>query len=188
MELIQDIRETKEESVATMKLTQRAIFSRYAWEEGSKDAWVDCGFITKTAECGLQWYLELLDHLLHTANTQSWEEAQREIDLRVKEITLIRRVSANRLLCLCKIYIYLREAAEQNWASAKLERKRMEELTRRMKTVEGGKVCPKCKTNVHGEQACPWSRLSSKNAQKAAQKALTNLAKGGPVAEEEKEE
>ena len=83
--LINDIKETSPETMEAMKITQRAILSRYHWSAATVDAWVDCGFVTRTAEASLKWYIELLQHLQHTANTQSWTEAKKEMDFRVKE-------------------------------------------------------------------------------------------------------
>ena len=161
-----------------MKITQRAILSNYPWSLWVIDAWVDCGFITWVAEDSLGRYLELLQHLLHTSSTISWAEAKREIDFRVKEFGLIRRTSTNRLLCMCKIYIYLRDAADSRWTSSKLEKKKVEELTKQLTSYRGGTICSKCKTGLHGDGPCPWSKLTAKKAQAQARKFLVNVAKG----------
>ena len=179
-ELINDIKETSSESIQNMKVTQRAILSRYPWSTWTIDAWVDCGYITRIAEDSLSWYLDLLQHLLHTADTLTWQEAKREIDFRVKELGLIR-TSTNRLLCLCKTYIYLREASETRWTSSKLEKKKVQDLTKEIKSLKGGgggSVCSKCKTGLHGDAPCPWSKLTAKKAQAQARKFLVNMAKG----------
>jgi hypothetical protein len=177
-QLIKDIEKTSPKSMKAMKVLQRCILARYNWPTTLKNSWIDCGYVTKIAECSLRWYLNMLQHLSYTASEQGWSEAKRELDMRNKDISLIRRTAPNRLYCLADIYIYLREANHVDWLSDRLEKERMEAVSEELRTLKATKICGKCLTFLHGDTTCPWHKHPDKKARAAAQKVLLNMAKG----------
>jgi hypothetical protein len=118
--------------------------------------------------------------LVLTAARVSWIEARKEIDFYVKEIGMLRVTAPNRTVCLCRIYVLLRDGSDSSWRSAKLENRRVIALTKALATIKGPQeiICSKCGTGIHGTNPCAFGKLSDKKAKSAGRKVLLRWAEG----------
>jgi hypothetical protein len=136
------------------------------------------------AMAGLDAYINLLLHLTTISTQLGWDHAKREIDFYCRKWELIRNNSAHRLIAMCRIYITLRDGAEAEWLSPKLEAEKMTTLMQKVAALEGNTrgggpgvgFCDKCQTILHGSKNCPWNSLSNGKARAKGKDALKKLA------------
>lgn len=196
-ELFHDILNYGEKALERVVMNQKTILSRQAWSEELIDVWSTGGYLFKICERSINWYSSLVQHIAAISMRVSWEEAVKERDYYLKEISMIRATATHRLTCLCQIYIFLREGAENRWRFPKLENQRLMALTKELEFLKIGgggaaAICKKCGTGLHGSNPCPLGRMSNKKAKEEGRKMLRALMNGNTgtvvAGEEEGEE
>lgn len=188
LEIQQNVRSLREETLRNIVSSQRTILGREPWSQTTIDSWATGGYVSVLSRHSLDHYINLLQHLNTVSIDLGWEHAKREIDFYVKKWELIRNNSHSRLLALCRIYITLRDGAEMEWQSTKLEGEKVTSLLKWKASVEsatggGGNAssnlfCTKCATILHGASGCPWGNISATKAKQKARDVLKSLGAG----------
>ena len=176
---LRDVQAVGPVSMKRVVTKQRTILSRMAWQPIEIQIWSHGGYITVISRASFQLYQSLLLHLLEVDRDLSWPLAKQELDFYNKKFTLIRSNSDSRLQAMCRIYVLLRDNAEADWRSSKLEYEKLAALHQKVCSLSlDSFICKKCGTALHGPNACPWMHLSNNNAKKTGRKVLQGLAKG----------
>jgi hypothetical protein len=191
----EDLRENLENVLSLEKnalkrviTSQRTTLGKYPWPEIYVEAWSFGGYISVISRLTLSHYISFLNHLIQVSLKNTWETAQKEIDHYHKAFTLIRTNAPSRLVCMCRIYILLRDSHDTSWRTHKLEAEKLTELFQQVQamdtngggtgTASGSKACSKCSTILHGSGPCPWSDLTNTKAKKAARDMMRGWGTG----------
>jgi hypothetical protein len=165
-----------------------AILSSLHWSPEAIHAWASCNWFLRLGKDTLENYVALHLHLVTLSNNESWSYAQEALKYYAMKLGQFRKTSTSRLLCLIKIYIFLRDARKNDFYSPKLQEKRNQAMMTKISTLEtgvspgggsGGKHgCKKCGLeHPGGVKKCPLKGLSDGEAKKRVEKFLAALAK-----------
>ena len=178
-----------EEMFETQVHRFRSIFSRLHWSEGMIHAWATSNWFLRIGKDTLDHYVALHLHLFALANTEGWPYAQEALKHYGTKLIQFRRTNTSRLVCLVKIYIFLRDARKSDFHSAKLQEKRNHAMLAKISTLETGggggsggssrATCKKCGLDPHpgGVKKCWFRSLSDVEAKKRASQLMTKLGK-----------
>jgi hypothetical protein len=166
-----------------------AILSSLHWGPEITQAWASCNWFLRLGKDTLDNYVALHLHLVTLSNNESWSYAQEALKHYATKLGQFRKTATSRLLCLIKIYIFLRDARKNDFYSPKLQEKRNRAMMTKITTLEvsgstgggggGGKHgCKKCGLeHPGGIKKCPLKGLSDGEAKKRVEKFLAALAK-----------
>ena len=165
----------------------RSILGRLHWSEGMVHAWAGSNWFLRVGKDTLEHYIALHLHLFTLANTEGWTYAQVAVKYYATKLAQFRKTNTSRLVCLVKIYIFLRDARKSDFYSAKLQEKRNHSMLAELTTLKGGGGggtgsgrggCKKCGTNhPGGVKKCPFRNLSDADAKKRANQLMVKFAK-----------
>jgi hypothetical protein len=128
-------------------------------------------------------------HLFTLANTEGWPYAQEALKHYGSKLIQFRRTNTSRLVCLTKIYIFLRDARKSDFYSAKLQEKRNHAMLAKISSLEVGgggggsggssrATCKKCGLeHTGGVKKCWFRNLSDAEAKKRATQLMAKLGK-----------
>ena len=185
-----DVLDISDEVIQKVMVTQETILLKTEWPTEILEAWCFGGYLTTISRRSTSLYLSLLNHLLRMHTATSWELTKKEIDYYVKKFQTFRDHASSRLHCLCRIYTFLRDCCDESWRVAELDQFKLEGLYSKMEqisvassvtgTEEGksGKVCPKCRTGLHGLSPCPLKGFSQEEAKKRGRAIVARLLLG----------
>jgi hypothetical protein len=163
-----------------------AILSNLHWGAEAIHAWACCNWFLRMGKDTLENYVALHLHLVTLSNNESWSYAQEALKHYAMKLGQFRKTSTSRLLCLIKIYIFLRDARKNDFYSPKLQEKRNRVMMTKLSTLETGSSpsgsgkngCKKCGLeHLGGVKKCPLKGLSDGEAKKRVEKFLAALAK-----------
>ena len=180
-----------EEMFETQVHRFRSILSRLHWTEEMIQAWATSNWFLRIGKDTLDHYVALHLHLFTLANTEGWPYAQEALKHYGAKLIQFRRTNTSRLVCLVKIYIFLRDARKSDFYSAKLQEKRNHAILAKISTLETGggggggsggssrATCKKCGLDQHpgGAKKCWFRNLSDVDAKKRATQLMTKLGK-----------
>jgi hypothetical protein len=170
----------------------RSIFSKLHWSEDMIQAWSASNWFLRIGKDTLEHYVALHLHLFTLSNTEGWSYAQEALKHYGSKLVQFRRTNTSRLVCLLKIYIFLRDARKSDFYSAKLQEKRNHAMLAKITSLEmgggggGGNVgsaraalCKKCGLEPHpgGVKKCWFRSLSDAEAKKRATQLMGKLGK-----------
>jgi hypothetical protein len=131
-------------------------------------------------------------HPVTLSNTEEWDYAYKSLKHHGNKLAEIWKLApASHLLCIIKIYIYLREAWKVDFYFPKLQEKWNKAMLAKIITLEGGGVttpgvgkssCKKCRGEAHsgGVKKCPFRSLSDAEAKKQMGQLMGTLSKMSP--------
>jgi hypothetical protein len=177
-----------EEMFETQVHRFRSILSRLHWGEDMIQAWATSNWFLRIGKDTLDHYVALHLHLFTLANTEGWPYAQEALKHYGAKLIQFRRTNTSRLVCLVKIYIFLRDARKSDFYSAKLQEKRNHAMLAKISTLETGgggsggssrATCKKCGLDPHpgGVKKCWFRSLSDVEAKKRATQLMSKLGK-----------
>ena len=152
-------------------------------------AWATSNWFLRIEKDTLEHYVALHLHLFTLSNTEGWSYAQEALKHYGSKLVQFRRTNTSRLVCLIKIYIFLRDARKSNFYSAKLQEKRNHAMMAKISSLEtrgggssGGStqiMCKKCGLEQHsgGVKKCWFRNLLDVEAKKRATQLMTKLGK-----------
>jgi hypothetical protein len=154
-----------------------AIFSRLHWGPETIHAWSCCNWFLRIGKDTLDNYVALHLHLVTLSTNESWGYAQEALKHYASKLAQFRKTSTSRLLCLIKIYIFLRDARKSEFYSPKLQEKRNRAMLAQIAGLSpnggeqdlGGRGggCKKCGLeHAGGKNNCPLKMLNDKDARK----------------------
>jgi hypothetical protein len=168
----------------------RSILGRLHWSEGMVHAWAGSNWFLRVGKDTLEHYIALHLHLFTLTNTEGWAYAQVAVKYYATKLAQFRKTNTSRLVCLLKIYIFLRDARKSDFYSAKLQEKRNHSMLAELSTLKGGGGgggggtgssrggCKKCGTDhPGGVKKCPFRNLSDADAKKRANQLMVKFAK-----------
>jgi hypothetical protein len=100
-----------------------AIFSKLYWGPETVHAWSCCNWFLCIGKDMLENYVVLHLHLVTLSTKESWIYAQEALKYYASKLAQFRKTSTSRLLCLIKIYIFLRDARKNEFYAPKLQEK-----------------------------------------------------------------
>jgi hypothetical protein len=168
-----------------------AVFSRLHWAPEVVRAWAQSNWFLRIGKDTLDNYMALHLHLVTLCNAEGWEYANKALKYYGNKLAEIRQQAPSRLICLIKIYIFLREAKKHDFYSPKLQEKRNKAMIAKLMTLEGGSgaptaagksTCKKCGGEAHpgGYKKCPFKNLGDAEAKKRMAQLMAALAKMTP--------
>jgi hypothetical protein len=169
----------------------RDILTRDGWSEVDATEWSTICLPYRTGRDTITLYISLHQRLYSVALVDGWATAKTELDLHASKLTNRRSGAPSRLVAMCEIYRYLRDAKRSSWRTMQLMESREWALSRKveesLKTSGGGNkvtLCNRCHTCMQsgGRQQCPFKNLSDVKATEAMTWLMLKLAK---LAEEE---
>ena len=179
-----------EEMFETQVHRFRTIFSRLRWSEDRIQAWSANNWFLRIGKDTLDLYVALHLHLFTLSNTEGWTYAQEALKYYGAKLLQFRKTNTSRLVCLLKIYIFLRDARKNDFYSAKLQEKRNHAMLAKISALEttGGKgssdphKCKKCGLDQHpgGVKKCWFRNLPDAEAKKRGALLMTKLGKMSP--------
>jgi hypothetical protein len=116
----------------------RSIFSKLHWSEDMIQAWSASNWFLRIGKDTLEHYVALHLHLFTLSNTEGWSYAQEALKHYGSKLVQFRRTNTSRLVCLLKIYIFLRDARKSDFYSAKLQEKRNHAMLAKITSLEMG--------------------------------------------------
>jgi hypothetical protein len=163
-----------------------AIFSKLHWGPETIHAWSCCNWFLRIGKDTLENYVALHLHLVTLCNNESWTYAQEALKHYASKLAQFRKTSTSRLLCLIKIYIFLRDARKSEFYSPKLQEKRNRAMLAKITGLETGgggdhqgghrNGCKKCGLeHAGGVKKCPLKGLSDGEARKRVAQFMTAL-------------
>jgi hypothetical protein len=163
-----------------------AIFSQLHWGPETIHAWSCCNWFLRIGKDTLDNYVALHLHLVTLSTNESWGYAQEALKHYGSKLAQFRKTSTSRLLCLIKIYIFLRDARKSEFYSPKLQEKRNRAMLAQIAVLspkggeqdQGGRGsgCKKCGLeHAGGKSNCPLKMLSDKDARKRVALFMTAL-------------
>jgi hypothetical protein len=167
----------------------RSILGKLHWGEGMVHAWAGSNWFLRVGKDTLEHYIALHLHLFTLSNTEGWAYAQVAVKYYATKLAQFRKTNTSRLVCLVKIYIFLRDARKSDFHSTKLQEKRNHSMLAELTTLKsggggGGGVgagkggCKKCGTDhPGGVKKCPFRNLSDTEAKKRAHQLMVKFAK-----------
>jgi hypothetical protein len=166
----------------------RSIFAKLHWSEEMIQAWSATNWFLRIGKDTLDHYLALHLHLFTLSNTEGWTYAQEALKHYGSKLVQFRRTNTSRLVCLLKIYIFLRDARKNDFYSAKLQEKRNHTIMAKISSLETGggsssmgsaraAACKKCGLEPHpgGTKKCWFRSLSDAEAKKRASQLMAKL-------------
>jgi hypothetical protein len=176
-----------EEMYETQVHRFRSIFGKLHWSDDRILAWSTNNWFLRIGKDTLDHYVALHLHLFTLSNTEGWTYAQEALKHYGAKLLQFRRTTTSRLICLLRIYIFLRDARRNDFHSAKLQEKRNHAMLAKISALElvGGKggptshKCKKCGLEAHpgGVTKCWFRNLPDAEAKKRATKLMTKLGK-----------
>jgi hypothetical protein len=170
----------------------RSIFSKLHWSEDMIQAWSASNWFLRIGKDTLEHYVALHLHLFTLSNTEGWSYAQEALKHYGSKLVQFRRTNTSRLVCLLKIYIFLRDVRKSDFYLAKLQEKRNHAMLAKITSLETGgagggsnvgsaraAVCKKCGLEPHpgGVKKCWFQSLSDAEAKKRATQLMVKLGK-----------
>jgi hypothetical protein len=167
----------------------RTVFSRLHWSEEMIQAWSTSNWFLRMGKDTLEHYVALHMHLITLANTEGWPYAQEALKHYGSKLIQFRRTNTSRLVCLIKIYIFLRDARKSDFYSAKLQEKRNHAMLAKISSLEGGGggggsggssrvTCKKCGLeHTGGVKKCWFRNVSDAEAKKRASQLMAKLGR-----------
>jgi hypothetical protein len=122
----------------------RSIFSKLHWSEDMIQAWSASNWFLRIGKDTLDHYVALHLHLFTLSNTEGWTYAQEALKHYGSKLVQFRRTNTTRLVCLLKIYIFLRDARKNDFYSAKLQEKRNHAIMAKISSLETGSGGGQC--------------------------------------------
>jgi hypothetical protein len=116
----------------------RAIFAKLHWDDDMIHAWGSSNWFLRIGKDTLDHYIALHLHLFMVANTEGWTYAQEALKHYGAKLAQFRKTNTSRLICLIKIYVFLRDARKSDFYSSKLQEKRNHAMMAKLSTLEGG--------------------------------------------------
>ena len=166
----------------------RSIFAKLHWSEEMIQAWSATNWFLRIGKDTLDHYLALHLHLFTLSNTEGWTYAQEALKHYGSKLVQFRRTNTSRLVCLLKIYIFLRDDRKNDFYSAKLQEKRNHTIMAKISSLETGNggssmgsaraaACKKCGLEPHpgGTKKCWFRSLSDVEAKKRASQLMAKL-------------
>jgi hypothetical protein len=176
-----------EEMFETQVHRFRTIFSNLHWSDEMIQAWSANNWFLRIGKDTLDHYVALHLHLFTLSNTEGWTYAHEALKYYGAKLLQFRRTNTSRLVCLLKIYIFLRDARKNDFYSAKLQEKRNHAMLAKISALEtgGGKggsdahKCKKCGLDQHpgGVKKCWFRNLTDAEAKKRGAQLMTKLGK-----------
>ena len=176
-----------EEMFETQVHRFRAIFGKLHWSEAQIMAWSTNNWFLRIGKDTLDHYVALHLHLFTLSNTEGWTYAQEALKHYGAKLLQFRRTATSRLVCLLRIYIFLRDARRNDFHSAKLQEKRNHSMLAKIMALElssgkGGPAthkCKKCGLDAHpgGVTKCWFRNLPDAEAKRRGAKLMTKLGK-----------
>jgi len=149
-------------------------------------AWAGSNWFLRVGKDTLEHYIALHLHLFTLANTEGWTYAQVAVKYYATKLAQFRKTNTSWLVCLVKIYIFLRDARKNDFYAAKLQEKRNHSMLAELTTLKGGGGggtgsgrggCKKCGTDhPGGVKKCPFRNLSDADAKKRANQLMVKFA------------
>jgi hypothetical protein len=168
----------------------RAIFGKLQWDDDMVHAWGSSNWFLRIGKDTLDHYIALHLYLFTLANTEGWPYAQEALKHYGAKLIQFRKTNTSRLVCLIKIYIFLRDARKNDFYSSKLQEKRNHAMMAKLSTLEGGgggggsgpnatkPTCRKCGIDHPGGAKKCWLRsLPDLEAKKRVNQLMTKLGK-----------
>jgi hypothetical protein len=167
----------------------RAIFSRLHWDDDMIHAWGSSNWFLRIGKDTLDHYIALHLHLFTLANTEGWPYAQEALKHYGAKLIQFRKTNTCRLICLIKIYTFLRDARKNDFYSSKLQEKRNHAIMAKLSTLEDGgggggsgnaakNSCRKCGIeHPGGAKKCWFRALPDLEAKKRMSQLMTKLGK-----------
>ena len=176
-----------EEMFETQVHRFRTIFSSLHWSDEMIQAWSTNNWFLRIGKDTLEHYVALHLHLFTLSNTEGWGYAQEALKYYGAKLLQFRKTNTSRLVCLLKIYIFLRDARKNDFYSAKLQEKRNHAMLAKISALESGGTkggsdghkCKKCGLDQHpgGVKKCWFRNLTDAEAKKRGALLMTKLSR-----------
>ena len=165
----------------------RTIFLMLHWSDEMIQAWSTNNWFLRIGKDTLVLYVALHLHLFTLSNMEGWAYAQEALKYYGSKLSQFRKTNTSRLVCLLKIYIFLRDARRNDFHSAKLQEKRNHAMLAKLSALESGgnkggsdaHKCKKCGLDQHpgGVKKCWFRNLPDAEAKKRAVQLMTKLGR-----------
>jgi hypothetical protein len=171
----------------------RDILVREGWPSNLAEEWSTTCLPYRIGQDTVRLYISLHQRLYSVALVDSWSVAKTELELHASKLATRRASAPSRLVAICEVYCYLRDAKKASWRTMQLMESRERALSTKVDEAvksAGGAVgnkavpCPKCHSCFHagGRQHCPFKNLTDTKAAESMERLMKKLAK---LAEEE---
>jgi hypothetical protein len=189
---IADLEDVGERVIKHLLMVTRDILVQEGWNEEEANDWATSSLVFRVSSDTLRNYIDLHQRIYSVGQADGWPMAKAELEHHASKLAIRRSSAPSRIVCLCEVYCYLRDAKKSSWRTLQLiearERalaKRVEEsLSRAPSTAGTGstsslQVCKKCHTIFHpgGQQQCPFKNMSNTKAAEAVTKLMAGLFK-----------
>jgi hypothetical protein len=188
---IADLEDVGERVIKHLLMVTRDILVQEGWNEEEANDWATSSLVFRVSSDTLRNYIDLHQRVYSVGQADGWPMAKAEMDHHASKLAVRRSSAPSRIVCLCELYCYLRDAKKSSWRTLQLiearERalaKRVDESLARTSTPGAGtsnslQVCKKCHTLLHpgGQQQCPFKNLSNTKASEAMTKLMAGLYK-----------
>ena len=188
---IADLEDVGERVIKHLLMVTRDILVQEGWNEEEANDWATSSLVFRVSSDTLRNYIDLHQRVYSVGQADGWPMAKAEMDHHASKLAVRRSSAPSRIVCLCELYCYLRDAKKSSWRTLQLiearERalaKRVDESLARTNTPGAGtsnslQVCKKCHTLLHpgGQQQCPFKNLSNTKASEAMTKLMAGLYK-----------
>jgi viroplasmin and RNaseH domain-containing protein len=186
---ITDLEDVGERVINHLNMVTRDILVQEGWTEEEANDWATSSLVFRISSDTIRNYIDLHQRIYSVGQADGWPMAKAEMEHHASKLAIRRSSSPSRILCLCELYCYLRDAKKSSWRTLQLmearERamlKKVDESLARMVTPgtsSGAAVCKKCHSLLHpgGQAQCPFKNLSNTKASEAMTKLMSALYK-----------
>jgi hypothetical protein len=165
-------------------IAYQGILDDVGWSEEYIMAWAQRNWYQRVGLDSLELYVDLHGHLVDLYHEQGWDYAYLSLRHHAMKLADIRVQAPSRLVCLVRIYVYLRDAHKSSFYSEKLQEKRNQDVKEDLESLKalgggGGGACPKCGQPAHqgGVKNCHFKGLSDTEARKKMTAMWANISK-----------
>eukprot|EP00978_Attheya_sp_CCMP212_P030102 scaffold109612_cov51-Attheya_sp.AAC.2 len=131
----------------------RDILTQDGWSEVDATEWSTICLPYRIERDTVNLYISLHQQLYSVALVDGWATAKTELDLHASKLANRRSGAPSRLVAMCEVYCYLRDAKKSSWRTMQLMESRERALSRKveesLKTSGGGNKVTLCTNRCH---------------------------------------
>jgi hypothetical protein len=188
---IADLEDVGERVINHLNMVTRDILVQEGWSEEDAMDWATSSLVFRISSDTIRNYIDLHQRIYSVGQADGWPMAKAEMEHHASKLAIRRSSAPSRIICLCELYCYLRDAKKSSWRTLQLIEARERALAKRVDealshTTMGGtgpssnlQACKKCHSLMHpgGQSQCPFKNMSNTKAAESMTKLMASLYK-----------
>eukprot|EP00978_Attheya_sp_CCMP212_P008204 scaffold19185_cov52-Attheya_sp.AAC.2 len=188
---IGDLEDVGERVINHLNMVTRDILVQEGWSEEDATDWATSSLVFRISSDTIPNYIDLHQRIYSVGQADGGPMAKAEMEHHTSKLAIRRSSAPSRIICLCELYCYLRDAKKSSWRTLQLIEARERALAKKVEealtqTPTGGsgpsnnlQVCKKCHSLMHpgGQAQCPFKNMSNTKASEAMTKLMAGLYK-----------